>query len=84
VLNRHRKIESPYNTYMHKGLPPGPICIPSKSAVDAVLGYDKHDYLFFCAKPDGSGYHHFAKTNAQHQRNARAFQRWLDSRGIYE
>jgi UPF0755 protein len=84
VLNRHREIESPYNTYKHRGLPPGPICIPSKASIDAVLGYDKHDYLFFCAKPDGSGYHAFAKTNAQHQRNARSFQRWLDSRGIYK
>jgi UPF0755 protein len=82
VLNRHKKIESPYNTYKYKGLPPGPINIPSITSLDAVLNYEQHDYLFFCAKADFSGYHAFAKTNAQHSRNARLYHRALNMRKI--
>lgn len=66
ILNRHLEIDSPYNTYKHAGLPPGPICIPSISSIDAVLNYEKHNYLYFCAKPDFSGYHNFANTLTQH------------------
>ena len=83
VLNKHKKFDSPYNTYEHLGLPPGPICIPSISSIDAVLNYTSSDYMFFCAKDDLSGYHAFAKTNAGHRKNAKAYQKALDEMGIY-
>ena len=66
VLNQHLEIESPYNTYKHTGLPPGPICVPAISSIDAVLNYEQHKYIYFCAKPDFSGYHNFAVTLSQH------------------
>jgi UPF0755 protein len=83
VLNRHMKTESPYNTYIHAGLPPGTICIPSIASIDAVLNYSKHDYLFFSAKEDFSGYHHFARTLQQHNRNSEAYKRELNKKKIY-
>ncbi|MEZ4950129.1 MAG: endolytic transglycosylase MltG [Saprospiraceae bacterium] len=70
VLNFHKEFDSPYNTYMYAGLPPGPISMASISSIDAVLNRENHDYLYFCARPDGSGFHDFAKTLAQHNRNA--------------
>jgi UPF0755 protein len=70
---------SPYNTYRHKGLPPGPICTPSVKSIDAVLSAEATDYLFFCARPDFSGYHAFAADDQEHMRNARAYQAFLDS-----
>ena len=82
VLNRHLEIDSPYNTYKNTGLPPGPISMASISSIDAVLNAESHDYIFFCAKPGNSGQHAFAKTLAQHNRNARKYQRWLNSQGI--
>jgi UPF0755 protein len=82
VLNRHLQIDSPYNTYVYAGLPPGPINIPSVSSIDAVLNYEKHNYLFFCAKDDFSGYHAFAVTNAQHEVNARKYHQALRKAGI--
>ena len=82
VLNVHKEIESPYNTYKYTGLPPGPIITPPISYLDAVLNYSKHDYIFFCAKPDYSGYHAFAKTNAQHNVNARKYYAFLNKEGI--
>ena len=82
VLNKHKEVESPYNTYKRVGLPPGPICSPSISSINAVLDYEKHDFLFFCAKEDFSGYHNFAKTYSQHINNANKFQRELDKRNI--
>lgn len=75
-------IESPYNTYKYKGLTPGPICVPSVAAIDAVLNHAKHNYIYFCAKEDFSGYHNFAATFAQHQVNARKYQRELNRRGV--
>jgi UPF0755 protein len=70
---------SPFNTYRVKGLPPGPICTPSQETIDAVLDAPKTTYLFFCARPDFSGYHDFASDELQHMANARAYQRALDS-----
>jgi UPF0755 protein len=74
VLNKHKEIDSPYNTYKHIGLPPGPICLPSVSSIDAVLNYKHHAYMYFCAKDDLSGYHNFSVTLAEHNRNAQRYQ----------
>ena len=82
VLRRHLTKASPYNTYLHKGLPPGPIMMPSINAIEAVLNYKKHDYIFMCAKEDLKGYHNFAATGAEHQANARRFQQALDKLNI--
>jgi UPF0755 protein len=82
VLNVYKSIDSPYNTYMYGGLPPGPICLPSQSSIDAVLNYTHHRYLYFCARDDFSGYHAYAETYAQHLVNARKFQKELNRRGI--
>ncbi len=84
VLNAHKNIDSPYNTYKYAGLPPGPICVPSIASIDAVLKYAEHDFLYFCARADLSGYHEFAKTNMQHNRNARRYQKALDDLKIYK
>lgn len=82
VLNKHLRVESPYNTYIHKGLPPGPINMPSIKAIDAVLNYTKHNYIYMCAKDDFSGYHNFASTIQEHQHNAQKFQKALNERNI--
>ena len=82
VLDRHKEIESPYNTYKYAGLPPGPICIPSIAALKAVLNSEDHHYFYFCAKEDFSGYHNFAKTLSEHNRNAARYQQALNQRGI--
>ena len=82
VLDRHKEIESPYNTYKYLGLPPGPICIPSIDAIKAVLNAEDHHYFFFCARDDFSGYHSFAKTLSEHNYNAAKYQQALNQRGI--
>ena len=82
VLNKHLKIDSPYNTYKYSGLPPGIISMPSIQAIDAVLNYEKHNYYFFAADPSNPGYHSFARTLSEHKRNAREFHRYLNSKGI--
>ncbi|MEO0312458.1 MAG: hypothetical protein RIQ89_2115 [Bacteroidota bacterium] len=82
VLNIHKEIDSPFNTYKYAGLPPGPITLPQKQSIDAVLNYTHHDYLYFCARDDFSGYHTFASTYESHLLNARRFQAALDRRGI--
>lgn len=76
VLNKHLEFESPYNTYLNPGLPPGPINCPDISSIDAVLNYEHHDYIYMCAKCDLSG-HNFAKTLSQHNRNAREYRACL-------
>ena len=80
VYRKHTQIDSPYNTYLHEGLPPGPICIPSVASLLSVLNAQKHDYMFFVARPDGSGYHTFAQTYRQHLNNAREYYRAINQR----
>lgn len=82
ILHKHLKYDSPYNTYVYKGLPPSPICMPGKNAIEAVLNYEQHNYLFFCARPTFDGYHNFARTFAEHKRNARAYSAELNRRKI--
>ncbi len=82
ILHRHLEIESPYNTYLHAGLPPGPIAMPTIHSIDAVLKPVEHDYIFFCAKPGYEGRHLFAKTLSAHLVNARQYQSWLNEQGI--
>jgi UPF0755 protein len=82
VLNSHLQVDSPYNTYKYTGLPPGAINFPEVSSIDAVLNAEQHDYYFFCAKEDFSGYHNFAKTLAEHNRNAKLYQQALNTKGI--
>ena len=83
VLNKHKEIDSPYNTYKYSGLPPGPIRIPSIGAVQAVLNHQEHNYIFMCAREDFSGYHNFATNLRAHNANARRYQRALSAAGIY-
>jgi UPF0755 protein len=83
VLSKHKEINSLYNTYKYTGLPPGPICLPSISSIDAVLNYEKHTYMYFCAKDDLSGYHNFAITLAEHNRNAEHYQAALKRLNIH-
>lgn len=83
ILYEDLEVDSPYNTYRYPGLPPGPICMPEISSIDAVLDAESHDFLYFCARADNSGAHAFASTLSAHQENARRFQRWLNQRGIF-
>lgn len=82
ILKNDTFFDSPYNTYMHDGLPPGPIGIPTIKAIDSVLDYERSDYFYFCAKEDFSGYHNFARTLDQHNKNARIYQKALNQRKI--
>jgi UPF0755 protein len=83
VLFRHLEIDSPFNTYKNAGLPPGPIRIPSIRGIDAVLNYERHNYIFMTANADFSGRHAFAVTHAEHSRNAAAWHRALNERRIF-
>ena len=82
ILFQHLEYDSPYNTYMYEGLPPGPICIPTPAGIDAVLNYERHKYLYMCAKEDFSGSHNFEETLSGHLINARRYQQALNARGI--
>jgi UPF0755 protein len=82
VLSSDKEIDSPYNTYMYKGLPPGPICLVNPSTIDAVLNYTKSNFIYFCANPDFSGYSSFTNDYVVHQKNAKAYQEALNKRGI--
>lgn len=83
VNKYHRYHKNPYNTYRKKGLPPGPINIPSVASIDAVLQYEPHDYFFFCARPDLSGYHLFSKTFEDHLKVAQSYWQTLDKENIH-
>ena len=83
VLYKDLKLDSKYNTYKIKGLPPGPITMPDISSIDAVLNYERHKYIFMVANPSNRGYHLFASDLAGHNRNKKAYIRWINSRGIY-
>lgn len=82
VFYNDLRINSPYNTYINKGLPPGPIAMPDVSAIDAVLNAEKHDYIYFCANPDKPGYHTFASNYEEHQINAKKYAAWVSKLGI--
>ena len=82
ILFKHLEVESPYNTYKHAGLPPGPIRIPSVVGLNSVLNREEHDYIYMCAKEDFSGTHNFARTLGQHNANARRYQQALNKRKI--
>ena len=82
VLYKHLEVDSPYNTYKYKGLPPGPILMASSKAMDAVLHYENHKYIYFCAEPGYDGYHAFATNLSEHNRNAKKFHNWLNKEKI--
>jgi UPF0755 protein len=82
VRSRDKDIDSPYNTYTNKGLPPGPICLPYQQAIDAVLNYNRHNFLYFCAKPNLNGYSNYSVTYEDHRKYADAYQKEMDRRGI--
>ena len=84
VLDVHKEIESPYNTYKYIGLPPGPICIPSIAAINAVLNAEKHKFFYFCAKSDMSGYHVFARNIKEHNINAEKYRKALNKKKIWK
>lgn len=82
ILFRHLEVESPYNTYKHLGLPPTPIAMPDMVVVEAVLNFEEHDYLYFCARPEMDGRHNFARTHREHERNAAAYHAALEHLNI--
>jgi UPF0755 protein len=77
ILNVHKEIESPYNTYKYPGLPPGPISMAEINSIDAVLNYTSSNYYYMCAKEDFSGRHNFTNSYEEHMRNAAKYQRAL-------
>ena len=81
ILNKHLATESPFNTYLHTGLPPAPICLPSKASIDAVLQAPETGYLYFCASEQLDGTHRFATTLDEHNQNARKYHRAISALG---
>jgi len=82
VLYKDLELDSPYNTYKYATIPPGPISMPDISSIEAVLNYEDHDYFYFVANVENFGYHKFAKTLAQHNRNKQEYIRWINKKGI--
>lgn len=83
VLLKDLEIDSPFNTYKNLGLPPAPLIMPDLSSLEAVLNYEKHNYLYFVADTENPGYHIFSKTLSEHNRNARKYRRWINEQKIY-
>lgn len=83
VLYKDLKIKSPYNTYRNRGLPPGPICMPDLDAIDAVLNFENHKYLYFVADPENRGYHLFGRNLKEHNNNKKKYIRWINKKKIY-
>lgn len=82
VLYKHLTYPSPFNTYANPGIPPGPICITDKNSVDAVLNAEKNNYIYMAADPNRFGYHRFTASDAEHAKNAKDYQNWLNSKNI--
>jgi UPF0755 protein len=82
VIDADKAIDSPYNTYKYKGLPPGPICLVTNQAIDATLNYERHPFIYFCAKPELNGFSNYAVSYTQHQVHAAAYRKALDRIGI--
>ena len=78
ILHKHLKYRSPFNTYINRGLPPAPICVPSIAAIDAVLDYEEHKYLYFCARPELDGRHNFSRTLKEHNANAQKYAKAIE------
>jgi UPF0755 protein len=79
VLNEHKEVDSPYNTYKNSGLPPGPVNMPEVSSIDAVLDHLPSDYIYMCAKEDFSGRHNFTASYKEHMDNANRYQKALSA-----
>lgn len=82
VLYKDLELDSPYNTYKYRGVPPGPITMPDITAIDAVLNAEKHEYIYMVANVENFGYHKFARTAAQHNQNKVQYVRWINSQNI--
>ena len=82
ILHKHLKYRSPFNTYINRGLPPAPICVPSIAAIDAVLNYADHNFLYFCARPELDGRHNFARTLKEHNANSRKYSAAIEKLGV--
>jgi len=79
ILYKHIRFNSPYNTYLNRGLPPGPISMASITSIDAVLDSEEHNFYYMCVDPLNPGYHLFAETITEHNKNARKYHQWLDN-----